>query len=150
MGIDYYQIKKRDDENHMKKLNNKSSECNTRFDDTYHLYKYNIGIYYYHIKNRDKGKANVKNEKSWIIKVMNVKLDLMTLTDYTNTIIMGIDIITLRTEMKRFIQKWKQLNNKSSECNTRFDEMYLLYKYNIVIDYHHIKKINEKSHTKVK
>ena len=26
------------------KSNNKSSDCNTRFDDTYHLYKYNIGI----------------------------------------------------------------------------------------------------------
>ena len=35
---------------------------------------------------------------------MNVKLDLMTLTDYTNTIIMGIDFVTFGIEMKRAIQ----------------------------------------------
>ena len=29
------------------------SDCNTRFDDTYPLYKYNIGIDYHHIRNRD-------------------------------------------------------------------------------------------------
>ena len=41
--------------------------------------------------------------------------------------------------MKRDIQKTKKLNNKSSDCNTRFDDTYLLYKYNIGIDYHHIR-----------
>ena len=56
--------------------------------------------------------------------------------------------ITLKTEMKRFVQKWKQLNNKSNECNIRFHDTYRLYKYNIGIDYHQIKKINKKSHTK--
>ena len=44
-----------------KKLNNKSSDCNTIFDDTYRLYKNNIGIDYHHIKNRDKEKH--KKEK---------------------------------------------------------------------------------------
>ena len=31
-------------------MNNKSSECITRFDDTYHLYKYDIGIDYHHVQ----------------------------------------------------------------------------------------------------
>ena len=35
-----------------KKLNNKSSNRNTTFDDTYNLYKYNIGSDYHHIRNR--------------------------------------------------------------------------------------------------
>ena len=34
----------RDEERHMKMLNNKSSTCNIRFDNTYPLYKYNIII----------------------------------------------------------------------------------------------------------
>ena len=64
MGIDYH-IKNRDKESHMKKLNNKSSECNTRFDDTYPLYKYNMGIDYYYIKNRDEeSHMNKLNNKS--------------------------------------------------------------------------------------
>ena len=56
----------------------------------------------------------------------------MTLTDYTNTIIMGIDFVTFGIEMKRAIQNWKQSNNISSDCNTKFDDTYQLYKYNIM------------------
>ena len=56
----------------------------------------------------------------------------MTLTDYTNTIITGIDFVTFGIEMKRAIQNWKQLNNISSDCNTKFDDTYQLYKYNIM------------------
>ena len=33
-------------------LNNKSSICNIRFDNTYQLYKYNVRIDYHHIRNR--------------------------------------------------------------------------------------------------
>ena len=46
IGIDYHHIRNRGKERHMKrkKSSNKSSDCKTRFDDTYHLYKYNIGI----------------------------------------------------------------------------------------------------------
>ena len=40
------------------------------------------------------------------------------------------------------------LNNKNSDYNTKFDDTYMLYKYNIGIDYHHIRNRNEKSHTK--
>ena len=80
-----------------KKLNNKSSECNTRFDDTYQLCKYNIGIDYYHIWAEIK--KPFENGKSQIIKLVNVILDLMTLTLYTSTIWVWI-IITLETEMK--------------------------------------------------
>ena len=42
------------------------------------------------------------------------------------------------------------LNNKNSDYNTKFDDTYMLYKYNIGIDYHHIRNRNEKSHTKKK
>ena len=34
--------------------NNRSSQCATRVDDTYRLYKYNIGRDYHHIMNKDK------------------------------------------------------------------------------------------------
>ena len=37
----------------MKIFNNKSSERNTTFDDTYQLYKYNTSINYQHIRNKD-------------------------------------------------------------------------------------------------
>ena len=40
------------------------------------------------------------------------------------------------------------LNNKNSDYNTKFDDTYMLYKYNIGIDYHHIRNRNEKSHMK--
>ena len=44
--------------------NNNISECNTIFDDTYRLYKYNIGIDYHHNRNRNEErhikKKNVK------------------------------------------------------------------------------------------
>ena len=61
--------------------NNKSNECNTIFDDTYWLYKYIIGIDYYHIRTEMKREA-YKKEKSQI-KVVNV----MTLTlSYTSII----------------------------------------------------------------
>ena len=49
--------------------------------------------------------------------------------------------------MKKDIQK-KKLNNKSSEFNTKFDDTYQLYKYNIDIDDHHIRNRNEEKHTK--
>ena len=39
-------------------------------------------------------------------------------------------------------------NNKSSECNTTFDDTYQLYKYSIDIDYHHIRNRNEERHIK--
>ena len=52
--------------------------------------------------------------------------------------------------MKRDICKRKKLNYKSSECNTRFDDTYRLYKYNIGIDYHHIRNRNEERHIKRK
>ena len=42
--------------------------------------------------------------------------------------------------MKRDIWKRKKSSNKSSDRNTRFDDTYPLYKYNICIDYHHIMK----------
>ena len=51
------------DKQKRKKSNNKSSECNTRFDDTYILYKYNIGIDYHHIRDRDKD-SNINRKKS--------------------------------------------------------------------------------------
>ena len=50
-----------------KKSNNKSSECILDLM-TYPLYKYNIGIDYHHIKNRDE-KSHIR--KSRIIKVAN-------------------------------------------------------------------------------
>ena len=64
--------------------NNTSSECNTIFDDTYWLYKYNIGIDY-HIRNRNE-ERHIKKIKCQIIKVVNVILYLMTLTGYTSII----------------------------------------------------------------
>ena len=73
----------------------------------------------------------------------------MTLTDYTSTIQVQI-IITLGTEMKRDICKRKKLNNKSSYCNTIFDDTYRLYKNNIGIDYHHIKNRDKEKHKKEK
>ena len=67
----------------------------------------------------------------------------MTLTCYTSTIQAQI-IIKLGTEMKRDICKRKKQNNKSIDCNTRFDDTYQrLYKYNIGIDYHHIRHRNK-------
>ena len=65
--------------------NNNSSECNTRFYDTYWLYKYNIGIDYHHIRNRNE-ERHLKKEKCQIIKVVKVILDLITLTRYKSTI----------------------------------------------------------------
>ena len=50
--------------------------------------------------------------------------------------------------MKRVIPKKQNLNNKSSEYNTRFDDTYPLYKYNIGVDYHHIGNRDEERHTK--
>ena len=50
--------------------------------------------------------------------------------------------------MNRDIQKRKKLKNKSSECHTSFDVTYRLYKYNIGIDYHHIRNKNEEIYTK--
>ena len=83
IDIDYYDIRNRNEERNIKKMsNNNISECNTRFDDTYHLKKYNIGIDYYHIRNRNK-ERHIKKEKCQIITVVNVILDLMTLTYYT-------------------------------------------------------------------
>ena len=68
-----------------KKLNKKSSDYNTRFDDNYFLYKYNIGIDYRPIRNIDEERYT-KKEKGWIIKVVIITQDLTTLTDYTSTI----------------------------------------------------------------
>ena len=67
-----------------KKLNNKISQCNTKFVIPYQLYKCNIGIHYNHIRKGHK--ENRKKEKCQIIKVVNVLLELMTLTGYTSTI----------------------------------------------------------------
>ena len=50
--------------------------------------------------------------------------------------------------MKRDIPKKRNLNNKNSECNTRFAYTYLLYKYNIGIDYYHIWNIDEERYIK--
>ena len=76
--------------------NNNSSECNTRFDDTYILY---IGIDYHYNRNRNE-QRHIKKEKCQKITVVNVILDFKTLTSYTSTIQVEI-IITLETEMKR-------------------------------------------------
>ena len=92
-------------------------------------------------------KRDTQKGKSWIIKVVNVILDLITLTNYTSTIYAWI-IVTLWTKIKRDIQKRKKWSNKSIDYNTRFEDTYLLYKYNIGIDYHHIRNRNEKRHTK--
>ena len=46
------------------------------------------------------------------------------------------------------MKKEKMLNNKNSDYNTRFDDTYNLYKYNIGIDYHHNGNRNEESHMK--
>ena len=43
-------------------LNNKSSDYNTRFNDTYWLYKYNIDIDYHYIQNRDKERHTKKKK----------------------------------------------------------------------------------------
>ena len=39
-------------------------------------------------------------------------------------------------------------SNKISEYNTILEDTYILYKYNIDIDYHHIRNKNEERHTK--
>ena len=65
--------------------NNKSSECYTIFDDTYQLYKYNIGVDNHIIRNRNE-ERHIKKIKCQIIKVVNVILYLMTLTSYTSII----------------------------------------------------------------
>ena len=46
----------------MEKSKNKVSECDTRFDDPYPLYKYNMSMDYHHIRNRDEDKANMKKK----------------------------------------------------------------------------------------
>ena len=81
------------------------------------------------------------------MKVIIEILDLMTLTDYTSTIQVQI-IITSGTQMKKVRWKRKKLKNKSSDCNTRFEDTYHLYKYNIGIDYHHIMNRDEKRQMK--
>ena len=44
---------------------------------------------------------------------------------------------------------WKRKKlKKSRNYNTRFDDTYILYRYNIGIDYHHIRNKNEESHMK--
>ena len=65
-----------------KKLNNKSSECNTIFDDTYRLYTNNIGIDYHHIKNRDKEKQKkrkLSNKSSESKSNTRIKFTLPTI-----------------------------------------------------------------------
>ena len=47
--------------------------------------------------------------------------------------------------MKKDMQTYK---NKSNECNTIFHDTYILYKYNIGKDYHHIKNRDEERHMK--
>ena len=42
----------------------------------------------------------------------------------------------------------KKLNNKSCDYNTRFHNTYLLHKYDIGIDYYHIRNRSEDAHTK--
>ena len=81
------------------KSSNKISECNTIFKDTYLLYKYNIGIDYHHIKNRDE-ERHTKMDKGWIIKVMNIIQYLRTLTSYTST------IVQYRYRELHYIMKW--------------------------------------------
>ena len=51
--------------------------------------------------------------------------------------------------MNTAIRKKENSNNKSSECNTRFDDTYPLYKYNIDRYYHHIRNRNEERHAKM-
>ena len=70
------------------KSNSEHTECDLRFNDTYHLYKYNIGgINCHHISVKDQK----TNEVSQIV---NIILDLKTLTIYTSTILVYI-IITI-------------------------------------------------------
>ena len=44
--------------------------------------------------------------------------------------------------------KKDKLNNKSSQCHTGIYDSYYLYKYNIGIDYHHIRNSDEEGHKK--
>ena len=85
---------------------NNSSECNTRFDDTYQLYKYNIGIDYHRMRNTD-DKRHTKKEKCQLITVVNVILDLIKtykLFKYN----IGIDYHHIRnTDDKRHTKKEK-------------------------------------------
>ena len=127
-----------------KNPNNKSRQCNTRFDDTYSLQaQYMHRLSSHHQKRSQQA---YKKGKTQIIKVGNVILDLMTLTSYTSTIQVEI-IITLGIKIKRDIKK-RKLSNKSSESNTRIKYTYNLYKYNIGIDYHHIKNRDKERDTK--
>ena len=48
------------------------------------LYIRTISIDYHHIRNKDKEKH--KKRESWVIKVVNLILELNSLTDYTSTI----------------------------------------------------------------
>ena len=67
-----------------KKSSNKSSECNTRFDDTYMLQVQYMNRLSSHYEKRSR--QIYKKGKTQIIKVVNVILDLMTLTLYKSTI----------------------------------------------------------------
>ena len=107
IGIDYHHIMNRNKYRHIKrkKSSNKSSDCNTRFDDTYRLYKYKTGIDYHHIKQTNEERHGKKEQgKSWRIKVVIVIIDFMILTFYIEYNI-GIDYHHIMTEMKRNIQK---------------------------------------------
>ena len=77
-----------------KMLNNKNSDYNTRFDDTYRLYRVQ---YRYRLSSHYEQKRRETNKKrnSRVIKVVIVILDLMTLTGYIEYNI-GIDYHHIR------------------------------------------------------
>ena len=83
-------------------MNNKSSECNTRFDDTYHLYKYDIGIDYHHIQTEIERPYEIR--KSWIISECNTRFnDTYHLCKYN----IGINYHHIRKEIKNPYEKGK-------------------------------------------
>ena len=63
---------------------------------TYFLYKYNVN--YDHVKNRDE-----RNMKTLNNTIVNVTLDLTTLTSYTSTIEIEniVTLVTENTKMKK-------------------------------------------------
>ena len=63
---------------------------------TYFLYKYNVN--YDHVKNRDE-----RNMKTLNNTIVNITLDLTTLTSYTSTIEIEniVTLVTENTKMKK-------------------------------------------------
>ena len=86
-----------------KKLNNKSSECNTRFDDPYILYENNIGINDHHNRHRNKQTYWKKENSNNKNKNSNTRLDDTYLFLYRHNI--GIDYHHIRKrDEERYIK----------------------------------------------